>query len=191
MDRPRADLRLELGREGREAVAEAADPVPRRDAARRHPVAVGGRSVDRRQAPARRPRERPRHRHDGHRAARRRQARGRGRHDDRRAHPRRQAARQGVLRRAHARQRHPGDRRHLAEGRHRDRGAVLHRHLADPPVRRGLGPRADAEAVGRRDRSRPQVQPAGRVRHRGHHALAARGADEAVHERGRARRAAA
>ena len=95
----------------------------------------------------------------------------------RRAHPRRTscAVKASCAARTHLND-VQADRRHLAEGRHRDRGAVLHRQLADPPVRRGLGPRADDEAVGRRDRSRPQVQPAGRLRHRGHHALAPRGA---------------
>ena len=85
-----------------------------------------------------------------------------------------EAADQGVVRRAHAPERHPGDHRYLAEGRHRDRGAGVHRQRR----RSGSTPRTGTcarmlEAVGRRDRPRVKARPAGRLRHRGHDALAA------------------
>ena len=57
-----------------------------------------------------------------------------------------EAADRPQLRRAHARGRHPADRRDLAEGRDRHRGRLLPRLLADPPVRRGLGARAHARS---------------------------------------------
>jgi len=62
-------------------------------------------------------------------------ARRRGRHHDRAAHQGWKAARERSCARAHAHQRRAGSHRHLAGGRHRDRGAVLHRQLADPAVR--------------------------------------------------------
>ena len=60
------------------------------------------------------------------------------------------------------------DHRDLAEGRDPDRGGLLHRLLADPPVRRGLGLRPDAAALGGRGVARGAGRPAGHVRHRGH-----------------------
>ena len=120
-------------------------PVLRRDAARRHPVArrwsiprsttssSSSHLHERRSASTRR-----------HRAARRRQARAsRTCSTHRAAHPRRQAA----LKAACAARTHvndiQADRRDLAEASGiADRGAGVHRQLADPPVRRGLGPRA-------------------------------------------------
>ena len=81
------------------------------------------------------------------------------------------------------------DRRDLAAARHADRGDGVHRLVADSPVRRGLEPRLHAQAVGRGDRLRGQERAALHLRHRGHDALAPRGAGDPVQERHRARRA--
>ena len=91
------------------------------------------------------------------------------------------------LRGAHRRGRHPADHRDLAEGRHPDRGVVLHRLLADPAVRRGLGPRPDAPAVGGRGVPRRPRRAPGHVRHRGHDARAPGPRPRAVHDGDRAR----
>ena len=75
-------------------------------------------------------------------------------------------------------ERHPADRRHLAEGRASPIEVLAFiGSLADPAVRRGLGPRracssCSAEAIDLGGEERP----AGRLRHRGHHPLAPRGA---------------
>ena len=60
--------------------------------------------------------------------------------------------------------------------RHPGRGLRLHRQLAHPPVRRGLGPRAHREALRRRRSTSPSRRASRSLRHRGHDALAPRGA---------------
>ena len=96
----------------------------------------------------------------------------------RRAHPRRAScAIKAVVRRAHARQHDiQADRRDLAEGRHRDRGAGASsaaRRSASTP-RTGTCRRM-LQALRRGDRPRRVRRPAGHLRHRGHDALAPRG----------------
>ena len=84
---------------------------------------------------------------------------------------------------------HAGD-RDLAEGRAPDRGVHVHRLLADPPVRRELDARDDAQAHRGRGDLRGLERPAGHVRHRGHGARAARAAAPAVPVRDPRRRQA-
>ncbi len=140
--RVRHHLRLERARTARQPV-RAQDRVPRRDAARRHPVAVGGRSARRGQDQARPPLERRGRGQREHRASRRRPARVRRRRRAGARNPRQQAAHQAVVRCAHAPQRHPSHRRSLAEIGHRHRGDGVHRQLAHSPLRRRVAARPD------------------------------------------------
>jgi len=179
-------MRLESVGEGGEAVTEENGSVSRRDAARRDPVAVG---VDRRFDDKLRLGRPPRTTSASTQtsACRRRQARRRGRHHDRGSTSGWKAARE---KRRARRGTHINDVQAvidiLAGGRHRDRGAVLHRQLADRQY-------AEDWTLSRMMKRRPtrssgRVQPARRVRHRGHHALAPRVLTKLFHERGRARR---
>ena len=162
----------------------------RRDAARRPAVAVGAHAVDRRQGRDPAPHRRARHRVGGHRPARRRSARHRlgdaaGARDRRR-----RAADRPQLRGAHGDRRHPADRLHLAGRRAADRGRLLHRLVADPPVRRGLGLRAHAAPRRRGGGVRRVARAAGDVRHRGHDARQAGGPAPPLPGGGRRRRRA-
>ena len=139
----RPDLRLEPSR-GRRVPAARDRRARRRDASRRPPVPVGQEPPGRAEARDPPPDGGARHRLGRHRPSRRRphvvatvtrhRAGDRGHEDE---DP-------SQLRGPHGRGRHPADHRDLAEGRPADRGRLLHRLLADPPVRRGLGPRPDA-----------------------------------------------
>ena len=82
----------------------------------------------------------------------------------------RQARARRQLRRAHGERRHPADRRDRAEDRHPDRGRLLPRLLADPPVRRGLGRWTSCcNSPATRSSFAVARGAAGDVRHRGHH----------------------
>ena len=150
MHPPESDLIYDWNRAGGAAVPRARKGrARRRDPARRPAVSFGPEPLDRAEAPDPSPDGGPRHRLGRHRPAR----------APARTWSRRDAAGQEIV--AAGMKIRPNcaartvaadilpDHRDLAAGRDPDRGRLLHRLLAHPPVRRGLGPRPDAPACRR------------------------------------------
>ena len=141
------------------------------------------------QARADRPHGVAAHRGRGHRAAGCGAARARRRDRDRQAHPQAQAEARAELRRAHAGGRHRAGGRSPAARRPPGGGLHLHRQLADPPVRRGVGRRASVADLGGGHRLRGQGRAGRLLRHRGHDAQPPGDARPALPQRHRPRRA--
>ncbi len=163
----RPHLRLEPRRR-RGAARARPRGARRRNPPGRPAVAVRQEPLDRPEDPDPAPHGGSRHRLGRHRPPGRRPPRRRDRDAPGPGDRARKAQDPAQLRGAHRRRRHRADHRDLPESRDPDRGVLLHRLLADPPVRRRLGLRPHAADVGgRRLPGRARRAP-GHVRHRRH-----------------------